>query len=71
MHFFNFVKISGSCEIIGTFCGLFLILYTERKWMWTGIFNILAGFIAYTAWLIPLDSKLLCFKLKKLLIAKI
>lgn len=50
------MKISGSCEIIGTFCGLFLILYTERKWMWTGIFNIIAGFIAYTAWLIPLDS---------------
>lgn len=47
----------GSCEILGVFCGLALILYTKRKWMWTGLFNIIAGMIAYSAWLIPQDRK--------------
>ncbi|XP_005188240.1 organic cation transporter-like protein isoform X2 [Musca domestica] len=47
--------IAGISEIIGTFIGLFLILKTTRKWIWTGLFNILAGCIAYTAWLVPQD----------------
>lgn len=51
------LKTIGCCEIIGVFCGLLLILYTKRKWLYTGVFNIVAGFIAYSAWLIPLDSK--------------
>lgn len=45
--------IAGACEIIGTFIGLFLILYTTHKWQWTGIFNIVAGCIAYLGWLVP------------------
>uniref|UniRef100_A0A1A9ZDJ5 Major facilitator superfamily (MFS) profile domain-containing protein n=1 Tax=Glossina pallidipes TaxID=7398 RepID=A0A1A9ZDJ5_GLOPL len=45
--------IAGICEIIGTFIGLALILATTRKWLWTGLFNIIAGLIAYTCWLVP------------------
>lgn len=52
-------SISGACEIIGVFCGLLLILFTKRKWMWTGLFNILAASIGYCAWLIPDDSEYL------------
>ncbi|XP_031635392.1 solute carrier family 22 member 8-like [Contarinia nasturtii] len=47
--------IAGCCEILGVFVGLILILYTRRKWLYTGLFNIIAGLIAYSAWLIPLD----------------
>ncbi|KAI9579238.1 hypothetical protein GQX74_004710 [Glossina fuscipes] len=47
--------IAGICEIIGTFIGLALILATTRKWLWTGLFNIIAGLIAYTCWLMPHD----------------
>lgn len=53
--------LTGSCEIIGVFVGLFLILYTSNKWLWTGLFNIVAGCIAYTAWIIPSDSELIYF----------
>lgn len=53
---------AGCCEIIGVFCGLLLILFTTRKWLWTGLFNITAGFIAYLAWMIPPEGKsILCF----------
>lgn len=45
--------IAGVCEIIGTFIGLFLILKTSRKWLWTSIFNIVASFVALSAHLIP------------------
>lgn len=48
---------SGACEILGVLFGLLLILYTKRKWMYTGLFNIVGGLIAYSAWLIPIDSK--------------
>ncbi|KAM7362398.1 organic cation transporter protein isoform 2-T2 [Cochliomyia hominivorax] len=47
--------IAGISEIIGTFIGLFLILKTTRKWIWTGLFNIIAGCIAYMGWLVPKD----------------
>lgn len=51
--------IAASCEILGVFCGLGLILFTTRKWIYTGMFNVIAGLIAYSAWLIPQspDSK--------------
>ncbi|XP_036229375.1 organic cation transporter-like protein isoform X1 [Bactrocera oleae] len=45
--------VAGLSEIIGTFIGLFLILKTTRKWLWTGLFNVLAGLIAYLGWLVP------------------
>lgn len=53
----NLLIISGACEILGVLCGLLLILYTKRKWMYTGLFNIVGGLIAYSAWLIPIDSE--------------
>ena len=49
--------IAGLSEIIGTFIGLFLILKTTRKWLWTGLFNVVAGCIAYLGWLVPNNSK--------------
>lgn len=48
--------IAGTCEIIGVFIGLYFILYTTQKWLWTGLFNIIAGCICYLAWLIPPES---------------
>lgn len=47
----------GICEIIGTFIGLWLILNTEQKWLYTSIFNIIASFISLSAHLIPPDGK--------------
>lgn len=44
---------AGVCEIIGVFIGLYLILGTERKWLWTSLMNIFGGLIAYIAWIIP------------------
>ncbi|XP_037949804.1 solute carrier family 22 member 3 [Teleopsis dalmanni] len=45
--------VAGLCEIIGTFIGLFLIVKTTRKWLWTGLFNVVAGCIAYMGWIVP------------------
>ncbi|XP_067615895.1 solute carrier family 22 member 3 isoform X2 [Eurosta solidaginis] len=45
--------VAGMSEIVGTFIGLFLILKTTRKWIWTGLFNVVAGLIAYLGWLVP------------------
>lgn len=45
--------IAGISEIIGTFIGLYLILNTTKKWMWTSLLNIFASFIEYSALLIP------------------
>lgn len=50
-----FVKITGCFEIIGVLIAWYLIMKTKRKWMWTGIFNILAGIFASAAYLIPPD----------------
>ena len=49
--------LTGICEIIGTFIGLFLILQTTRKWLWTSIFNIIASFVGLSALLIPSTGK--------------
>jgi hypothetical protein len=48
---------SGICEIIGTFLGLLLILYTKRKWLYTSVFNIVASFISLAVHLIPPNGK--------------
>lgn len=45
--------VAGTCEIIGTFIGLYLILNTSRKWLVTGILNVLAGIFAFAIWAIP------------------
>lgn len=45
--------VAGICEIIGTLIGLYLILNTSKKWLVTGIFNVLAGIFAFAIWAIP------------------
>lgn len=50
--------VAGICELIGVFFGLFLIMTSKRKWLWIGMFNIIAGCIAFTAWMIPTTCKL-------------
>lgn len=49
--------IAGASEIIGVLVGLYLILHTSRKWLWSGLFNVIAGLIAYLAWIIPPEIK--------------
>lgn len=49
--------VAGACEIIGVFVGLYLILYTKKKWLYVGVFNVFGGFVAYFAWFIPPNSK--------------
>lgn len=53
------VAVKGFSEIVGTFIGLYLILYTRRKWIWVGLLNIAAGLCTYTVWLIPSTSNTL------------
>lgn len=48
----------GFSEIVGVFIGLYLILYTKRRWLWSGILSITAGSVAYLSWMIPNDCKL-------------
>ncbi len=55
MHEFIFKK-KGFSELIGMSIGLYLILYTRRKWIWVGLLNIMAGLCTYTVWLIPPTS---------------
>lgn len=45
--------IAGVCEIVGTFIGWYLIMYSTHKWFWSGVFNIITSFIALSALLIP------------------
>lgn len=50
--------IMGFSEMFGVFIGMYLILYTRRRWLWTGLFSISSGVLAYLTWFIPDDSKL-------------
>ncbi|XP_030373750.1 solute carrier family 22 member 4 [Scaptodrosophila lebanonensis] len=52
-HLYVNTAVAGFSEMMGTFVGLFLIMKTTRKWLWTGLFNIIAGCIAYCGWLVP------------------
>lgn len=56
--------VAALCEIVGVLSGLTLILFTRRKWLYTGLFNIIAGMISYSAWLIPSNGKSLSFAAK-------
>ena len=49
--------VAGICEIIGTFIGLYLILYTSKKWFITGMMNVIGGACAYIAFYVPISSK--------------
>lgn len=52
-----FRLITALCEIVGVFVGLLLILHSENKWWWSGIFNIVGASVAYLVWFIPPKSK--------------
>lgn len=45
--------IAGISEIIGTFIGLYLILRTTRKWLFTSLLNIVTSLIALSAVFVP------------------
>lgn len=45
--------IAGFSEIVGTFIGLCLILYTTRKWLWMSLLNIVTSIIAFSANFVP------------------
>ncbi|XP_037040820.1 organic cation transporter protein-like [Bradysia coprophila] len=53
---FNVVMM-GFSELIGMFIGLYLIMYTRRKWIWVGFLNMAAGLCTYSVWLIPSTIK--------------
>lgn len=59
--------VAALCEILGVLSGLTLILFTRRKWLYTGLFNIFAGIISYSAWLIPSNGKSMSFAPKALI----
>lgn len=46
-------RYSGISEVIGVLIAWFFVVETERKWMWTGVFNIVAAFISYLGLLLP------------------
>ncbi|XP_030562508.1 solute carrier family 22 member 3 [Drosophila novamexicana] len=52
-HLYINTFVAGFSEMIGTFIGLYLIMNTTRKWLWAGIFNIVAGCFAWCCWLVP------------------
>lgn len=43
----------GFSEMIGVSIGMYFILYTRRRWLWTGLISIAAGCFAYLTWFIP------------------
>lgn len=45
--------IAGISEILGTFIGLYLILNTTRKWLWSSLLNIFTSIIAFSAIFVP------------------
>lgn len=45
--------IAGVAELLGTFIGLYLILNSTRKWLWTSLLNILTSIIAFSAIFVP------------------
>ncbi|XP_058464629.1 solute carrier family 22 member 21 [Malaya genurostris] len=49
----NNTALAGASEIIGTFIGFCLIMYTTKKWFWAGLFNVVGGLVTYLAWVIP------------------
>lgn len=48
--------VAGACEILGTVLGLGLILFTERKWFWAGLSNIVGSLLTCLVWITPPDS---------------
>lgn len=51
--FVLYLCIQGISEIIGVIVAWYFVVRTERKWMWSGWFNILAAFVSWIGLLIP------------------
>lgn len=47
----------GFSEIIGVFIGMYIVLYTSRRWLWAGSAGIITGLLGYFIWFIPRTSK--------------
>lgn len=47
----------GFSEIIGVCFGIYIVLYTSRRWLWAGTSGIITGCIAYVSWFIPRNRK--------------
>lgn len=47
----------GFSEILGVCIGMYLVLYTRRRWLWAGALGIACGCLAYLTWLIPETCK--------------
>lgn len=47
----------GFSEIIGVFIGMYIVLYTSRRWLWAGSTAIITGLLGYFIWFIPRTSK--------------
>ncbi|XP_050322366.1 solute carrier family 22 member 3 [Bactrocera neohumeralis] len=43
----------GLSEVLGIFIGLYLILYTRRRWLWCGQLLTLAGAVTFLIWTVP------------------
>ncbi|XP_059217738.1 steroid transmembrane transporter SLC22A24 [Stomoxys calcitrans] len=43
----------GFAEMLGIFLGLYLLLYTRHRWLWSGYLMLFAGIITYFVWFIP------------------
>lgn len=43
----------GISEMAGVFIGMYIVLYTSRRWLWAGVAGIGAGFLGFLAWYIP------------------
>ncbi|XP_004535657.1 solute carrier family 22 member 8 [Ceratitis capitata] len=48
----------GLSEVLGIFMGLYFILYTRRRWLWSGQLLIAAGAVTYLIWMVPNTLKL-------------
>lgn len=46
----------GLSEIIGVFIGMYIVLYTSRRWLWAGASGIVTGLLGYLIWFIPRTS---------------
>ncbi|XP_031635382.1 organic cation transporter-like protein isoform X2 [Contarinia nasturtii] len=52
----NTVAIALS-EIFGVFIGIYIVLYTSRRWLWSGLAGICSGCLSYLTWFIPQTLK--------------
>lgn len=47
----------GFSEILGVFVGIYIVLYTSRRWLWAGISGIASGCLVVITWFIPQACK--------------